>query len=112
VNILGLSEQDMADVVGVLENLPEIERVWLFGSRAKGTNKPGSDVDLALEGKSLSFDTVREVRFLLNEETCLPYRFDVLDRSTITSTELQDHINRVGLVVYERKGGPEGPPTT
>ena len=102
MNIPGLSDQDMEDISQVFQSLPEVNRVWLFGSRAKGTNKPGSDVDLALEGPLLTFDTVREARFQLNEETNLPYRFDILDQSTITSSELLDHIQRVGLVVYEK----------
>ena len=43
----------MQDVCRAIEATPEIERVVLFGSRAKGTAKRGSDVDLALWGKSL-----------------------------------------------------------
>jgi len=81
-------------------------RVWLFGSRAKGTNKRGSDVDLALEGSDLTFRTVRDVAFLLNEETYLPYRFDVLDKSMISSAELLDHIARVGMLILDRGNHP------
>jgi len=102
MTIPGLTPQDMDDVMGVFERLPQVRRVWLFGSRAKGTNKRGSDVDLALEGPSIGFETVRKASFLLNEETNLPYHFDILDKSSISNTELLDHIHRVGMLILDR----------
>ena len=57
---------------------------------------------MALEGVDVGFQTVREARFALNEETYLPYHFDVLDKAAITSPDLSDHIQRVGILVYER----------
>ncbi|NNM53249.1 MAG: nucleotidyltransferase domain-containing protein [Spirochaetales bacterium] len=101
--IPGLTAQDTAEVEQVLESLPEIERAWVFGSRAKGNYKTGSDVDLALEGEHLSFGTLREARYRLNEESYLPYHFDILDKSTVSSDELCNHLNRVALMVYKRK---------
>lgn len=67
------------------------------------------DVDSALEGPAVGLATVSEARFLLNEETCLSYYFDVLDLGAITNPDLLDHIERVGLVVYERTASPKGP---
>ncbi len=103
MSIPGLSEQDCAEVEQVLKNLPKIERVWVFGSRAKGNFKQGSDVDLALEGVKLDFDTIREASFLLNEESLLPYQFDLVDKNNIESQELKEHIQRKAIVVYERE---------
>ena len=96
----------MNDVQGVLRSHPEVEKAWVFGSRAKGTAKRGSDVDLALEGSGLTFDTLREVSFLLNEETDLPFAFDLVDKATISSPELADHIERVGILVFSKDQTP------
>jgi predicted nucleotidyltransferase len=100
----------MADFTAELRRVPEVDEAWVFGSRAKGTHKPGSDVDLAIGGPRVDFAVVSRLRYRLNEETQLPYSFDVVDRSTIQSQELRDHIERVGLLVY-KKGDPEGSPT-
>ena len=44
----GLSQQTVAQITRVLTEFPDVERAVLFGSRAKGTHKRGSDIDLAL----------------------------------------------------------------
>jgi predicted nucleotidyltransferase len=102
VTIPGLSEEDNRDVEARLKAVPEVDRAWVFGSRAKGTYRRGSDVDLAVAGPSLTFEAVTQLRYTLNEESLLPYHFDVVDRRTLASAELQDHIDRVGILVYQR----------
>ncbi len=102
---LGLVENDLQALAGVLKQFPAVEQAIVFGSRAKGAFKNGSDVDLALRGESLSFEQVSRVSYLLNEETSMPYRFDVLQYETIDSPELVGHIDRVGVVVFQRHDG-------
>ncbi len=102
MNIPGLSELDNAEIERVVANIPEIEKVWVFGSRAKGNFKPGSDVVLALEGTKVSFHTVRETSFRLTEETYLPYSFDILNLTAVENENLRKHLSRVALLVYER----------
>ena len=102
MNIPGLSELDNAEIERVIVTIPEIEKVWVFGSRAKGNFKPGSDVDLALEGTKVSFQTVRETSLRLNEETYLPYGFDILNLASVENEDLRKHLSRVALLVYER----------
>jgi predicted nucleotidyltransferase len=99
---LGLRSDDLEALKQVFTSHPSVRRVWVFGSRAKGTFRRGSDVDLALEGEGLSPATVRDIAFVLNEETIMPYHFDVLELQTITSPELLAHIERVGVSIYER----------
>lgn len=101
-NKLGLFEADLQNVVSVLIQFPEVEYASVFGSRAKGNFKNGSDVDIALKGKQLSFMIVARINSILNEETSMPYRFDVLNYETITNNELKEHIDRVGLVIYNK----------
>ena len=80
----------------------DVEMAVLFGSRAMENHKPGSDVDIALKGAAVNRQTVVDVSCRLNEETLMPYHFDVLDFRTIDNPSLHDHINRVGKVIYER----------
>jgi predicted nucleotidyltransferase len=96
----GLSENDLAAMTDVLSQFSSVYQALIFGSRAKGNYKPGSDVDLVVKGDSLSFDDITRIGYLLNEETMMPYRFDVLHYETITAPELVDHIDRVGVPIY------------
>lgn len=97
---LGLRDEDLKWIRETLHLFPSVEQGIVFGSRAKGTHKPGSDVDLALKGASLTFEETHRISYLLNEETLMPYRFDVLQYSEIQSEELIEHIDRVGAELY------------
>ena len=87
-------------VLRFLENLPAlypmIEGVTLYGSRAMGTYSEGSDIDLALHGKALDFNTLREVSAYLDGLPTL-YSYDVLHYDTLDHKPLKDHIDRVGV---------------
>lgn len=101
-NKLGLFDADMEAIVSVLSREPRVEKAFIFGSRAKGNFKNGSDIDLALKGENLDFDTVSKISYHLNEETAMPYKFDVLNYHSIKEPTLVDHIDRVGIVFYSR----------
>ncbi|MEI6854003.1 MAG: nucleotidyltransferase domain-containing protein [Bacteroidota bacterium] len=97
----GLKKSDIETIVAIMKENEMVEEVLIFGSRAKGTYKNGSDVDLALKGK-LNFTITAHIGFLLNEETNMPYKFDVIDYLSIQNKELTEHIDRVGVVLYKR----------
>jgi uncharacterized protein len=101
---LGLRQQDIDLVVSVLSTFPSLSEAIVFGSRAKGNYRMGSDVDIALKGENLNLDLINAVSFLLNEETTLPYKFDVLNYHSIRNDELLAHINRVGVSIYKCHG--------
>ena len=98
----GLSERDLNLIVDSASAFPEIEQLILFGSRAKGTQKPGSDVDLAIKGESVNDATAIRLSAVLNEEQPLPYFFDVLHYEAISTTELAEHIDRAGVLIYAK----------
>lgn len=98
----GLSVQDWRAIRGACALHPAIERVILFGSRAKQTYKLGSDVDLALQGAALTYQTPLRLAQDLNQVLALPYYFDVLNHNAITEPALLEHIARVGCEVYRR----------
>jgi len=99
----GLLDRDMLHILEAVRAFPEISQLVLFGSRAKGNHKTGSDVDLAIKGASVTYDTAVRLADLLNEEKPLPYFFDVIHYEAITEPRLIEHIDRVGVVLYSRE---------
>lgn len=83
-------------------NFPEISRILVFGSRALNTSKPGSDIDLAIEGKQVSRTTRLNFHDWLNNESSIPYKVDVVHTESATNKELIDHIRTHGRVIYEK----------
>lgn len=100
---LGLTALEMDTINDILERHPEVLEALIFGSRAMGRHRTGSDVDIALKGEKLTLGTVGKISYELNEETNLPYMFDVLNYHTITEPALTEHIDRVGVSIYQRK---------
>lgn len=88
----------MLDVFGQFQ---EIEQVLIFGSRAKGNCRPGSDIDLALKGDNVTEQTVLRLRGML-DDVPLPYFFDVVNYRSIKNTDMVQHIDRIGEVLYQR----------
>lgn len=95
----GLNESTIEEVHGVLSRHPEVETAIIYGSRAKGSFRAGSDIDLALTGQSLSRSVIQSINVEL-DDLMLPYTFDVSILSAISNTDLLDHIKRVGKVFY------------
>lgn len=101
-NKFGLFNKDVEIIISVLSKQPKVDKAYLFGSRVKGNYKNGSDIDLALKGRDLDFNIINEISYLLNEETQLPYKFDVLNYHTINEPDLKDHIDRLGIELYRK----------
>ncbi|MFV1974897.1 MAG: nucleotidyltransferase family protein [Candidatus Scalindua sp.] len=99
----GLKERDIKYITESIKAFSEIKEVVLFGSRAKGKFKTGSDVDMAIKGEDITHSTVTSLSYLLNEEKPLPYYFDIVHYEKIKEPELKEHIDRVGIAFYESK---------
>lgn len=102
-NKFGLLDTDLETLISILELYPKVERAIIFGSRAKGNFKHGSDVDIALKGAELNFDNLNQISYHLNEETQMPYMFDVLNYHKISEPTLTEHIDRIGFEIYCRQ---------
>ncbi|MFT9495327.1 nucleotidyltransferase domain-containing protein [Anaerosolibacter sp.] len=98
----GLKEDDLAYIIGKVKEFIEIEKAVIFGSRAKGNYRPGSDVDLAIYGDQITFDTISSLHARLEMQGPLPYFFDIVDYTHLDHKELKDHIDRVGKIIFER----------
>ncbi|MDQ1339818.1 MAG: uncharacterized protein QG567_973 [Campylobacterota bacterium] len=77
---------------------PKIKSLILFGSRAKGTAKNGSDIDLATVGDEIGFRDLCAFGAKLDELE-LPYKIDIVNYSSIANQALKEHIDRVGVVL-------------
>ena len=96
----GLKESYIQKIQKVFSHFSSITQVLLYGSRAKGNYRPGSDIDLTIKTKaepesSLLFDVIGEL-----DDLDLAYGFDVSIFDRIDNENLIDHINRVGLEFY------------
>lgn len=79
---------------------PNVESAILFGSRAKGNYKRGSDIDLALSGP-LDFSEIARISWEL-DDLLLPWEIDLLKFDDIANQDLCEHIDRVGQLFYSR----------
>jgi uncharacterized protein len=103
-NRFGLLDADIVLIIKTLRRYPKVENAFIFGSRAKGNYENGSDVDIALKGPELDFGTISKISYWLNEETTMPYNFDVLNYESIQEPSLKEHIDRLGIEIYSKKG--------
>ncbi|MEX1058018.1 MAG: nucleotidyltransferase domain-containing protein [Natronospirillum sp.] len=100
----GLTDKDLALIRQSAADYPDIEALMVFGSRAKGNYRKGSDVDIAVVGKLVKDDTLSKLTDQLNEELPMPYFFDVVHYNTLPAEALKEHIDRVGLTLYQKNG--------
>jgi uncharacterized protein len=97
----GLTDKTLTQITGVLACFSDVEKAVLFGSRAKGTHKPGSDIDLALVGDKLDWRTIGRIETAL-DDLPLPHRFSLVIFNDRTDPEVAEHIRRVGIPLFER----------
>jgi len=97
----GLTQTQIDSIRHVLSRHSRIEEAILYGSRAKGTSKKGSDIDLTLKGKNLDLKILNKISAEL-DDLLLPYNIDLSIYHMIEDTDLIDHINRVGQVLYRK----------
>lgn len=96
----GLSDETIERIRDVIARFDEVERVILYGSRAMGKERTGSDIDLAFVGETLALSRLNEIQNAL-EELDLPYTFDTALLRDIDNSKLREHIERVGKDFYK-----------
>ena len=95
----GLNEETIEKINSVFAKYPEIEEVIIYGSRANGNYREGSDIDITLKGNNVT-DEIRGKVWLEIDELNTPYLVDLSVFEEITSESLMEHIERVGQVFY------------
>lgn len=95
----GLSEKTIISINSVFKKYNSIEKAILYGSRAKGNYKKGSDIDLTLFSQDNSYTLLSKIMVDL-DDLLLPYGIDLSFYAEITNNQLKEHINRVGIIFY------------
>ena len=104
----GLTGRTLSLIAEVLARFPEVEKAVLFGSRAKGIHKSGSDIDLSLEGEALEWRSVGRIYDAL-DDLLLPYRFSLIRFDRNLDPDVAAHIERVGVCLFQRGALQEDP---
>lgn len=99
----GLPDKTAAIIRQIFADFPAVEKAVLYGSRAKGNYRHGSDIDLTLFGDLLDFDALLKIGSRLDESP-IPYQVDLSLWKQLDHAGLREHIERVGVVFYERDG--------
>ncbi len=99
----GLDGATICKIRRVFQKYEAIDQALLYGSRAKGTYRPSSDIDLVLQGERMTFEMINSLRNDLDDLN-LPYTFDISYLPEIENPDLLDHIKRVGILFYSKTG--------
>jgi predicted nucleotidyltransferase len=94
----GLSQEELESIIKALASEKKVTQAILFGSRAKGNFRTGSDIDIALKGENLGLSELNSLYAAL-DELPLIYKFDLVIFNRITEAALVEHIERVGVVI-------------
>jgi predicted nucleotidyltransferase len=98
----GLKPAVIKRMQAVLAAFPQVEQAILYGSRAKGNFKNGSDIDLCLVGPSLTLPVLLNIDNAL-DDLLLPYKIDLSLHHHLDNAELRAHIARVGVGFYRKE---------
>ena len=97
----GLKEKHIIAINSIFEKYSQIEEAILYGSRAKGNYRNGSDIDLTLKGNDLDLSTLYKIEIEL-DDLFLPHKIDLSIFFKIENTDLIEHINRIGITLYHQ----------
>ncbi len=99
MNDFGLPQRTIDDITGYFKSKPEIEKVLIFGSRAKGTYHTGSDIDFAVWCDGLADYIIAGDLY----ELPTPYKFDVINYKTLSHQGMKNSIDRDGILFYQKQ---------
>lgn len=97
----GLKDETIVNIQNVFSSFPEVERAILYGSRAKGNFKHSSDIDITIVGSDMNLTILNQIEWKL-DDLLLPYTFDISIFHQIKNVDLIEHIERIGLLFYEK----------
>ncbi|MDQ7005186.1 MAG: nucleotidyltransferase domain-containing protein [Ghiorsea sp.] len=98
----GLGDGVTISICDVFAAHPEVDEVILYGSRAKGNYKVGSDIDLTMKGDAVDFSLLSTISQELYDLP-MPYTVDLSIFSHISNANLVEHIERVGKLFYRKE---------
>lgn len=103
----GISKHAIQKIHHIFQQFPQIQEVIIFGSRAMGNYKQGSDIDLLIKCNNLTHELVNQIRMQLHDSD-LPYIFDITTTDFISNPDLIQHIQQYGKIFYS-SNNPKNP---
>lgn len=100
LNNTGLPEYAVEQIKNVFAQYPNIQSVILYGSRAIGNYRNGSDIDLTVRSNTLSHIQLANIAMQL-DDLMLPYHIDLSLYHTIQNPALVAHIEQIGKLFYQ-----------
>lgn len=94
--INGLKTAHQQKIISIIQKQANVKSAWLFGSRAIGTYKNSSDIDLVIEGSELTLSDLEKILTEI-ELTSIPYKVDLLIKHKISNVDLLAHIDNYAV---------------
>lgn len=102
-NQFGIYDKSFNLIIDAIKDYSQIQRAVIFGSRAMGNYKKGSDIDIAILGDKVDFGVISSLHTKLNETLPIPYEVDIIDFNVLNTQELKDNILQFGKEIYSKK---------
>lgn len=99
----GLPQRTLDEMHAIFAKHSKVEKVVVYGSRAMGNYRPGSDIGLTMFGKDLTYTNLIRISGDLDDSS-IPYLVDLSIFEQLNHADLKDHIRRAEKVFYRRKG--------
>lgn len=96
----GLSDITTSDLQQVFAKYDNVREVVIFGSRAKGNYREGSDIDLAVIADNLTYNQLMDMMLEIDDLGLL-YKVDLIDYNKNKDNPIGEHIRRVGKTFYK-----------
>ena len=97
----GLNDTELQALRTTLASIPEVEEAIIYGSRARGTNRVASDIDITLKGNALTYLQLALLDARI-DDLYLPYFVDLSLVSMLKNPDLLESIDREGKVLYKK----------
>ena len=102
----GLSPTTLEKLNNVFAQHDAIDSVLIYGSRAKGNFRAGSDIDLTIKGDEIPFAEFMQIEDQI-DDLMLPYTIDLSQYRQLENADLIAHIDRIGVAIYNKKDGKQ-----
>jgi uncharacterized protein len=96
----GIPARSFQLILDAFSAFKDIERAGIYGSRAMGNFKNGSDVDVVVYGAKISNETLLKLKVKLEHELPIPFYFDLTHYETIQNADLKEHIDKFAQIIY------------
>lgn len=101
--MFGLDVDTQKKIQEAISQVKPIQKVLIYGSRAMGNYKTGSDIDMTLIGQKLTWENSIYPLMDKLDDLYLPYKFDISIFKDINDPNVIEHILRAGKTFYQRE---------